>query len=909
MRWNPVEGAGFSERVFWTLLILYPRSFRKQYGGAMVLAFRDLSRRGLGKSGKTSVIGLWAIVLKDLLVTLIHAWAETVRLTVGTAHRSPRLSREKRSGSVMENLLKDIRIAVRALVRKPGFALIAVLALSLGIGLTTSMFSIVRGVVLRGLPFEEPERIMALLRHNPLEGQTRLAVLVHDFFDWRERQTTFESLAAFQGGNVNLSGGNDRPEQFFGAFITPNTFSLLRVGPILGRNFQEEDAVPGAPPVIMLSYSLWRDRFAEDAEVMGQTVRVNGEQTTIIGVMPERFEFPVNQKLWLPLKVDPLEFERGQGPAFFAFGRLNDGVPVERARAEFAAIARQLEAEYPQTNTGMGVIINPYVYEIIGYQTPPFLYTMLGAVSLVLVIACANVANLLLARAATRSKDVAIRTAMGASRRRVIFQLLAESFVLSVAGAVVGIGIAQVGIELFNRALNVLPQGLPFWLVITIDPTVVLFVVGLTLAAGLLSGVLPALQASGTDVNAALKDESRGASSLRIGRLSKTLVVAEVAFSCALLVGAGLMVKSVVNLRTIDLGFAKEDVLTTQVALPDSDYPDPASRTRYFEELLTRLEAKPGVLSAAAATDLPVTGFGNTTFGIEGESYETRQDYPRTRLAVITPNFFETIDVGVLQGRGFGQQDNADGLPVALVNESYVTRFFADEDPLGTRIRLRRQNVDEAWLTIVGIVPDLYLRQGFNPLTPEAVYIPFAQTGPQSASLVIRAQGDPLALTSVVRDEVAASDPDLPVFLTNTMQQNIDDANWFFGVFGTMFSIFGFVALFLAAIGLYGVMSFSVSRRTHEVGLRIALGARPSNVIRLVLRQGLLQLGIGLGFGLALAAGTSRLLGIMLFEVSPIDPAVFALIVAVLVAAGVLASLVPARRATRVDPMIAMRAE
>lgn len=809
----------------------------------------------------------------------------------------------------MDHLIKDLRVAFRALVKKPALSVTAVLALSLGIGLTTAMFSIVRGTILRGLPFDDPQEIMALSRHNPLEGDINLLALIHDFVDWRERQTTFEGLAASQVQNFNLSGGEGRPEQFTGAYVTPNTFGVLGVAPMLGRDFREEDAVIGGPAVMILSHALWRDRFSADPGVVGRTARVNGQQTTIIGVMPERFEFPVNQKLWLALRVDHLALERGQGPGLLAMGRLRDGVAPAQAQAEFSMIAAQLGREYPKTNAGMGITVSPYVYQIVGNQVPSLLFTMLGAVSLVLLIACANVANLLLARAASRTKEVAVRTALGASRRRVIVQMLAESFVLSAAGALVGMGIAQLGIDYFNGALAVLPQGPPFWLAIRIDPTVLLFVLLLALVASLLSGIIPAFQASGTDVNAVLKDESRGASSLRLGRLSRALVVSEIAMSCALLVAAGLMIKTMVNLGSIDMGIATDDVFTASVTLSEADYPDQAGRVRFFDELLTRLQAKPGVRAAAATTNLPVVGFRNTTFAVEGRVYEARKDYPRTRIATITPSFLEAIEAGVIEGRNVATSDDAGAVPVALVSERFVTEVYGGESPIGKRIRLRRQDVEESWLSIVGVVPDLYLEQQLSTLPVHAVYMPLAQQAPLTVNLLLRTEGDPTRFTSVVRDEVTAMDPDLPVYGSTTLRQSITDANWFFGVFGGIFATFGLAALMLAAVGLYGVMSFSVSRRTHEVGLRVALGARPGDVVRLVLRQGFVQLGIGIGAGLALAAGGGRLIGALLFEVEPTDPSIHLIIVAVLAATGFVACFVPARRATRVDPMVAMRAE
>jgi predicted permease len=817
----------------------------------------------------------------------------------------------------MHNLVKDLRYAIRGLIRKPGLAFTAVTALGLGIGLTTAMFSIVNGVVLRGLPVEEPQEIMAINRINPMEGSNRLIGRIHDFKDLRERQTTFEDLAAMSLGPANVSPTEGDPQLISGALVSANMFSLLGTPPVLGRGLVPADEELGAPAVAVIGYRFWQDRLNGDAAALGKTIRINGTVTTVIGVMPASFEFPVNQQLWQPLRVDYLALPRGEGPAVFPMlGRLKDDVSIAQAQADLSRIMIQLGQEYPQTNEGMSVAVGPYVRELIGYQTASLLFTMLGAVGLVLLIACANVANLLLARASLRSKEVAVRTAMGASRHRVVVQLLAESTVIAVLGAVLGIGLAELGVRLFNGVLQSFPQGLPFWFAIAIDPRVLLFVLGLTVAASLLSGMLPALRASGTDVNAVLKDDSRGSSSLRIGRLSRSLVVMEVAFSCALLVAAGLMVKSVTNLSNIDYAFATEGILTANISLPEVDYPNDQSRLQFFRDLIERLEAEPGVLAASVTTDLPVVGFGNGRFALEGETYLGDRDYPSARLGSISPEHFTSIEAGVVEGRDFTEADNAEGLPVAIVNRSFVERYFPEESPIGKRLQLRGtlqqgavRTRDQRWFTIVGVAQNLYLESDAFILSEAAIYLPLAQRPSFAVNIIVHTRGDPLDFTAAARRVVTSLDANLPLAQVNTLGETIRQAQTFFTIFGVMFTIFGGVALFLATVGLYGVLSFSVNQRTHEMGLRAALGATPKDVIRLVMRQGLKQLTVGMALGVALALGLARMISLLLYDVGSADPVVFAGIVVVLLAAGMFASFLPARRATRVSPTVAMRAE
>lgn len=806
------------------------------------------------------------------------------------------------------DLSSDLRYAVRQVRSSPGVTLIAVVALTLGIGLTTTIFSVVYGFMLRALPFDEPRQIVHLDRTHLARGIKQMPVTIHDFHDWRVAQHAFSDLAAFYYGTVNLSG-TERPERYPGAFVTANTFDLLRVTPLLGRGFRAGEDRPGAEPVAVIGYDVWREWLASDPAIVGKTIRANGEVVTVVGVMPKRFAFPYVQQVWLPLRLDPLAIPRGKGQGLEVVGRLKPGVSIDEANAQMNAIARRLEIEHPETNEGIGVVTQTFIESVAG-EGPALLYTMVGAVFLVLLVACANVANLLLSRAAGRSREVGIRTAMGAGRGRIVAQFLSEALVLASIGGLLGTGVAFAGVRLFNDSLRSF-DGLPYWISIKLDGAALLFVLVTTLVATLAAGVLPALQAARADVGEVLKEQARASSSFRIGRTSRAIVVLEIALSCGLLVAAGLMIRSVTNLRTVDYGFDTKNVFTARVGLPDAKYPDGGSQLRFYQELQTRLLALPGVGAASLGSSIPVTTdppVKRDAVAVEGRSYARESDYLLTGSLVVAPGYFATFGVGPRQGRDFTPGDREGTLPVALVNESFARRFFAGRSPVGERIRLGGARSTEPWRTIVGVVPDMYV-SGAGNKNPDGIYVPMAQSPQRFLNVVLRTGGDPLALTPTVREVVSSMDADLPIYHVYSVAGGIHQETWFYRLFGAVFMVFGFVALFLASVGLYGVMAFSVKRRTREVGIRIALGAQIRDVLRLVLGQGVRQIALGLGLGLSLAALVSQFLVLALFQVSPRDPIVFGGVILTLFLSGIAACLVPALRAARVDAMVAIRSE
>jgi putative ABC transport system permease protein len=805
----------------------------------------------------------------------------------------------------MDAFLKDVRFGARMLARNGGSTGISVLALGLGIGLTAMMFSIVWGAILRGLPVDRPEQLVSIQRTNLAEGEDDLGVTLHDYEDWKAQQRSFSALEAFFTGTINVSG-TDRPERYDGGFISARTFDVLGVTPVMGRGFTEDDDRPGADGVMLLSHDTWQNRFGADPSVVGRVVRVNARPATIIGVMPEGFAFPQSEEVWVPLARDAASVARGEGQWVSVFGRLRDGVTIDEASVEMSAIAQRLESAYPETNEGIGTIVQPYVKGFLGDEPVTMLYTMLAAVFMVLLIACANVANLLISRAAARSREVGIRTALGASRIRVIRQFLTESFILSLAGAGLGLIIAIVGIRIFNDA--VAPTNPPFWIDIRLDAGVLLFVLAITALSSLLSGGIPAWQAARANVADVLKDESRGASSFRLGRISRALVVTEIALSAGLLVCAGLMIKSVTKLRTVDFPFATEEVLTARIGLPEAQYPDAASQQAFFAELLPRLRQLPGAEDVGLIQALPALGAPGSRFAVEGAVYPDDRDYPTSSTILGSPGIFDALGVEMRAGRAFTEQDADGAQPVAIVNDEFVRRFFPGDDPIGRRIRLGTRESSEDWRTIVGVVPDLYAGGLGGDDDQQAIYIPVAQGGVRFMSVAARARGgDPLVLGQALREAVLAVDADLPIYWVETLQKAIDDDNWFYMVFGSLFMVFGGVALFLAAVGLYGVMSTSVRQRTREMGVRMALGARAGDVRGLVMRQGVIQLAIGLVLGLTLALLLSSQLQMLLFELDPRDPVIFVGISLMLSATALTACLIPAIRATRVDPMQALR--
>jgi predicted permease len=792
------------------------------------------------------------------------------------------------------------------LVKYPMLSLVAILTLGLGIGLSTTVFCVVNGGLFKGLPFPDADRIVAVVGTSPAQNQPRQPVSVHDLAIWQARQTSFEKMGAYGFSPTNLSLDQGRPERFNGGQLTVGAFEALGVQPLLGRGFRAGDDLPGAEPVILLSYNLWQDRYGSSPAIVGQTIRANGVQRLVIGVMPERFAFPIREALWTPLTIDPLAQPRGKGPNYLVVARLKPGVSVAEARAQIVTIAAQIESEFPETNRGIGANVMPYAETALGPELYALLFTMLGAGIGVLLIACVNVSNLLVARASLRRREVAVRMALGAGRYRIVRQHLTEVFVLATAGGLLGILISVFGMRAFTGAMSVNPP--PFWITFELDHRVLLFVTGLIVLASLFAGALPALHSARIGASSALKDDSRSSTSGRLGKFSSGLVIAELAVSCALLIAAGLMIKSVTQLKTLNMPFAIENILTARVDLPRVTYPDSASSIRFFEQLLPRLQDLPGVEAATLSDGLPAAGNGTIPVQIEGKAYAQDSDSPLAREGIVTAGYFHTFQTPLLSGREFTPADNAAGQPVAIINESFARTHYPGVDPMGRQMRRIRPNTREPWLTIVGVVPDLLMEGiGNNNASPVGYYIPIAQSDvANGVRIAVRTTGDPGAATPFVRSAVTSLDTDLAIYDISTMRRVIDVQTWFYTVFGTFFMAFGLCALFLAAAGLYGVMSFAVTQRTREMGVRSALGAQGAHLIGLIMRKSIVQLAAGLFLGLALALLASGALQPVLYHVNPRDMMVFTAVTGTLALTSLVATFLPARRVTRIDPVLAL---
>ncbi len=814
----------------------------------------------------------------------------------------------------MSGLPKELQRAFRSLMRDPGSAAIAVTVLALGIGLSGFMFAFIYGTYFRGLDIPDPDRVVVINETKLEEDQLRRPVPLRDLVDWRERQTLFQGLFAYRAGQTINVAGTETPIRLQGAKVTANALSLLGVAPALGRVFVEGDDRPGGPALLILGHTVWRDQFGSDPTVVGRDVVVHGEPGTIIGVMPEGFEWPGGTDGWVPMRDDPMATPRERSLAVRVWGRLRDGVSVDLAAQEMQGIARQLVEESPDTNEGIGTSVIPSVSNYIGPAINKIFMTMVAAVVLVLLVACFNVGGLLLARATARTREAAIRTALGAQGWRVILPFAAEALVLSALGAALGVAIAVVAASWFDQATA---EFRPWFMLYAVEWRTLAFVVTLSGATAVMSSVAPAAHLLRTNVNSVLKDESRGSSGRRGGRLMRFLVTAEVALSCVLLVGAVLMAGSMAKLGTMKYPFEADRVMTARIGLNQSDYSDAATRRQFWRDLRRELEAQPTIASAALAHTIAYVGGGSgptpIEVSIDGVEYGDSQERRSINRVVASPGFFDTYRVELTAGRDFRDSDNEASERVAIVNQPMVDRYFGGQNPLGRRFR---EGISDTLplVTVVGVVPDLHVQPpnfgAVEDYEPAAYYIPLDQADYAFVTIAALARGNAAApLARDLRTAVGRLDGTIPIYWVMSQREAIDQATAWVATFGTVFVVFGLAALFIASVGLYGVLSFGVARRTAEMGIRMALGADAGRVIRLVVRQGANQVGLGLTVGAAGAFAAAPLMAFIVYGVRPRSPAVFAGVIALIVGVGFLASFVPARRAAAVDPIKALRTE
>ena len=807
-------------------------------------------------------------------------------------------------------MIKDIRFALRTLVKKPGFAIIAVMTLALGIGGSTSIFTVVNAALLRGLPYKAPDQLYHVWEQVPRQEFPKREMSYPDYQDYQQNNV-FEGLAAYTGGGVLLSS-NGETESVAGPRASANFFQVLGVEPILGRTFQAGEDQQGGPRVTVLTYGLWQRKFGGNPGVLGQQLTINGEGYTVIGILPASFQFALrNNELWLPYQPTQNQLTRRYMHGTNLIGRLKPGVDATQATSDLNVIAKRIEQQHNDSHAGITARVVPLQEEIVG-TVKPILLVLLAAVGFVLLIACANVASLLLTRSLSRQKEVAIRSALGASRWRVVRQLLTESLLLSLVGGAAGLMIAYWGVPALVAAI---PQqqliAMPFLRDLGLDTGILAFSFGLSLVTGLIFGLAPAVQSSRLDLNDVLKEGGRHASGTASHRLRSALVVSEIALAVVLLVGAGLMMKSLWRLLNTNVGFKTENVMTMTVVLPPAKYTDPNQQINFNNQLRERVQSLPGVVGAGTVNILPVNGGNTTRFYVDGDPIPAPGQEIESNIRTVSDDYFKTLGIPLLGGRTFDTRDTANTPVAVIINKTIADRVFPGRDPVGMRLRYPSVQVDP--ITIVGVVGDVKIT-GLDEAVKPVLYYSFRQSPSTFANLVARTSTDPNALANAIRGEVRNLEPEAAILNVRTMDEMIAQtpASFMRRFPALLISIFAGVALLLASIGIYGVVSYSVSQQTHYIGVRMALGASPTDILKMVLKQGLVLALLGVGIGVVAALGLMQLVmkkSTLLFEVSGNDLGTFSIVTGALFVVALLACYLPARRATKVDPLVALRYE
>ena len=820
----------------------------------------------------------------------------------GGVEQSKEECRSARGVGLIDNLLRDVTYSSRVLLKNYAFTFVVILTLALGIGANTAIFSFANGILLRPLPYPQSDRLVVLDENALKRGVNSISVSYPNFLDWREQNRSFQDVAAYQSRRFALTGAGE-PVVVPGCHISHGLFEVLRVSPQLGRTFTADEDTPDGDNVVILGQDLWQRNFGGDPNIVGQKIMLSNRARTVIGVMPRGFRFPEIAELWVPLALTPQIFTRNDH-GLDAIARLKDGVNINEAQAEMNTIAARIEQQNPVTNEGLGVNVISLHKNLSGDYREALLI-LLGVVGCVLLVACVNVANLMLARATARQKEFALRAALGASRWRIVRQVLFESLLLAIVGGALGFLLSIWALRLLLKAI---PFELPFWMNFNLDLRVLGFTIGITLLTGLIFGAAPALQTSGVDLNDTLKEGGRSSGTIR-GRARSLLVVTEIAMSLVLLVGAGLMIQSFLRLRRVNIGLDPKNVLTATVILPEAKYPKEEQCALFFKQLLERLRNLPGVETASATGTLPL---GGATWGrsltVEGRQVLSVGQAPIVQHTVVTPGYFRTMGIPLLAGRDFTDADAKGAPDVTIIDERLAREYWPNESPIGKRVRFGPPEDNEPWHTIVGVVSTVR-HQRVQEDTRKSVYLPHQKVPTNGLSLVARTSSNPKDFVAAIRREVAQLDPDLPVSGVSTMEEVVAEAIWQPRLYATLFAVFASGALILALIGIYGVMAFLVQTRTHEIGVRMALGATARDVFKLIVGRGMKLTLLGIVIGVGGAIALTRLMHGLLFNTSTTDPLTFVLISALLSLAAFVACYIPARRAAKVDPLIALRYE